>query len=290
MDSFTEPDFEDVENMMEDEEEIEEEDTNDPEVDAADANKRKNNPAGGEGVPIAKKKKKRQTQERSWVWAHYTKVKTNKDKCNCNYCGQEMSCPTSSGTTNLGKHLKSCRSYAAFLASKKQTQLNQENDGVVKFGVVSEVVVKDATNELLVLAELPLAFVESVAWRYFCHRLKLGKPVSRRTASRDIVQMFVKKKEEMRKMIGNQRVSLTTDIWVAPTTGFSYMVITSHWIDSDWCLKKLIIGFKNVTDHKGKTIIKVLLECLADWRIEKVFTITVDNATANTSALRRFKQ
>lgn len=266
MDSSTEPAFEDVENMMENEEEMEEDDIAEPEVDATDANKRKNNPAGGEGVPKAKKKK-RQTQERSWVWEHYTKVKTNNKKCNCNYCGREMSCPTSSGTSNLGKHLKSCKRYTAFLASKKQTKLNQENDGAVKFGVVSEAVVKDATNELLVLAELPLAFVESVAWRYFCHRLKLCKPVSRRTASRDIVQMFVKKKEEMRKMIGDQRVSLTTDIWVAPTTGSSYMVITAHWIDPDWCLKKLIIGFKNVTDHKGKTITRVLLECLADWRI-----------------------
>ena len=66
------------------------------------------------------------------------------------------------------------------------------------------------------------------------------------------------------------------------------MVITAHFIDATWQLKKLIIGFKYVLDHKGQTISTVLLECLADWGIEKVFCITVDNATANTSAIRRF--
>ena len=41
-------------------------------------------------------------------------------------------------------------------------------------------------------------------------------------------------------------------------------------------------------DHKGQTIYIVLLGCLADWGIEKLFCITVDNATANTSAIRNF--
>ncbi|XP_056860070.1 zinc finger BED domain-containing protein RICESLEEPER 2-like [Raphanus sativus] len=66
------------------------------------------------------------------------------------------------------------------------------------------------------------------------------------------------------------------------------MVITSHFIDASWQLKKLILGFKYVIDHKGQTISNVLLECLAEWGIERVFCITVDNATANTSAIRRF--
>ena len=66
------------------------------------------------------------------------------------------------------------------------------------------------------------------------------------------------------------------------------MVIASHFTDESWQLKKLIIGFKYVIDHKGQTIATVLLECLADWGIEKLFCITVDNATANTSALGRF--
>ena len=66
------------------------------------------------------------------------------------------------------------------------------------------------------------------------------------------------------------------------------MVINLHFVDASWQLKKLIIGFKHITDHKGQTISTVLLDCLAEWGIEKIFCITVDNATANTSALRKF--
>ena len=67
------------------------------------------------------------------------------------------------------------------------------------------------------------------------------------------------------------------------------MVVTAHFIDDCWRLRKLILGFKHVIDHKGQTISKVLLDCLVEWGISKVFCVTVDNATANTSALRRFQ-
>lgn len=67
------------------------------------------------------------------------------------------------------------------------------------------------------------------------------------------------------------------------------MVITAHYIDKSWRLKKLIIGFKSVIDHKGKTISKTLLYCLAEWGIERVFCVTVDNASANTNALGQFQ-
>ncbi|XP_013624086.1 PREDICTED: zinc finger BED domain-containing protein RICESLEEPER 2-like [Brassica oleracea var. oleracea] len=104
--------------------------------------------------------------------------------------------------------------------------------------------------------------------------------------------LMVCKKEAMKKILGEnkQRLSLTTDIWTAPYTRASYMVITAHFVDAGWKLRKLIIGFKNVVDHKGSTISKVLLDCLEEWGIKRVFCITVDNATANGSAMTRFKE
>ena len=67
------------------------------------------------------------------------------------------------------------------------------------------------------------------------------------------------------------------------------MVVIAHYIDPCWRLKKLIIGFKHVSDHKGDTILKVLLDCLADWGIQKVFCVTVGNGTPNSSALQKFQ-
>lgn len=49
------------------------------------------------------------------------------------------------------------------------------------------------------------------------------------------------------------------------------MVIIAHFVDAAWQLKKLIMGFKYVMDHKGQTIVIVLLECLVEWGIETVF-------------------
>ena len=207
-----------------------------------------------------------------------------------------MACATKSGTTSLKKHVTlSCKSYQAWRAVNKENNqgaLDVREDRNMRVCKVSEFVFRQATNEMMVVGELALSWVESVAWRNFCDRTKLYVPHFRRIATRDIVETFVKKKEEMKKILNEnkQRLSLTTNIWLAPHTGYSYMVITAHFIDSSWQLRKLIIGFKNVYDHKGSTISKVLLDCLEEWGIKRLYGITVDNATANGSALRKFKE
>lgn len=241
-------------------------------------------------------KKKKNTSTRSEYWQHYTRLKENRNKCSCNYCGRVMCCGTVNGTSCLKKHNGICKEYQSWKQSQSQTQhtLNVESgdeDGVqLKLSRVSNDVVREATNEMLVIAELPLSFVDSLGWRHFCNKVNLPKPHSRRTATRDIVELYARKKSDLMQLIsGNkQRVSLTTDIWVAPSTSSSYMVVTAHFIDARWKLRKFIIGFKHVVDHKGTTICSVLLEVMAEWGITKVFTITVDNATANTNALKLF--
>lgn len=241
------------------------------------------------GLIVAKKITKK---TRSFVWDHYTRLKNNHNKCCCNYCGKKMSCASSSGTSNLRKHILACKKYLAWKATTSASQhvLNEEADGL-HLRKVSESFLREAANEMLVIGELPLSFIDSLAFRHFCNKCKLQKPHSRRTATRDIVEMYVRRKTLMKKILGGkkQRLSLTTDIWVAHNIGASYMVITAHFVDTNWQLKKLIIGFKNVGDHKSVTIAAVLKECLEKWDIKKVFCITVDNATANSNAMEIFK-
>ncbi|CAE6132008.1 unnamed protein product [Arabidopsis arenosa] len=89
-----------------------------------------------------------------------------------------------------------------------------------------------------------------------------------RQATIEIVEVYVTKKAAMKKIIENnkQRLSLTTDI------------------------RKLIISFKHVEDHKGQTICDTLMACLAEWSIKRIFCITVDNSTANSTAMTKFKK
>ncbi|KAH9672273.1 zinc finger BED domain-containing protein DAYSLEEPER [Citrus sinensis] len=63
------------------------------------------------------------------------------------------------------------------------------------------------------------------------------------------------------------------------------MVITAHFIDSNWCLNRRIISFSAVEDHRGKSIGKKIVACLQDWGIERLFAITTDNATTNDVAI-----
>ena len=173
-----------------------------------------------------------------------------------------MSCPTKSGTFNLRKHVLGCKAFLAWKAAKafegkgRQTELTPDEEGNITLYKVSEDVFKEATNELIVLGEFPLAFIESLAWRHFCLKVQLHPPVCRKTSTKDIVAMYAARKAQMKKVLGQnkQRLSLTTDIWVAPYTSASYMVITAHFVDASWKLRKMIIGFKNVDDHKGSTI------------------------------------
>ena len=206
-----------------------------------------------------------------------------------------MCCATLNGPC-LKKHLGICKEHQEWLQTQSQTQhtLNAESDddgGQLKLARVSNEVVREATNEMLAIAELPLSFVDGLGWRHFFNKVYLPKPHSRRTTTRDIVELYATRKSTLMQLISDnkQRISLTTDIWVAPSTAASYMVITTHFIDASWKLRKFIIGFKHVADHKGATICYVLLECMAEWGITKVFTITVDNATANTNALKLFR-
>ncbi|CAL2277974.1 unnamed protein product [Prunus armeniaca] len=81
-------------------------------------------------------------------------------------------------------------------------------------------------------------------------------------------------------VIGNHRVSITTDTWTS-IQNVNYMVVTAHFMDNEWNLHKRIINFTKITSHKGIDIGKTLCACLNAWGIENLFSITVDNASAN---------
>ncbi|VVA32625.1 PREDICTED: zinc finger BED domain-containing [Prunus dulcis] len=69
----------------------------------------------------------------------------------------------------------------------------------------------------------------------------------------------------------------------------SLVVVTAYFIDVDWHLHKRILSFCVIPNHKGESIGKLLESCLNDWGIEKVFAITVDNATPNDKMISYMK-
>ena len=68
------------------------------------------------------------------------------------------------------------------------------------------------------------------------------------------------------------------------------MCLTVHFLDTDWKLNKKILNFFPISSHRGDAIGKAIEKCLCDWGIDKIFTVTVDNASSNDVAVAYLKK
>ncbi|KAG5590815.1 hypothetical protein H5410_041329 [Solanum commersonii] len=50
-------------------------------------------------------------------------------------------------------------------------------------------------------------------------------------------------------------------------------------------LHKKILNFCPITSHKGEHLAECISNCLLDWNLDNVFTVTVDNASSNDVAI-----
>ena len=54
------------------------------------------------------------------------------------------------------------------------------------------------------------------------------------------------------------------DIWTSPNY-LPFLGITAHWIDEEWSLRHLVIGFIRLTrPHTGENIAKAFMKCLKE--------------------------
>ncbi|KAH9659184.1 BED-type domain-containing protein [Citrus sinensis] len=242
--------------------------------------------------------KKRKIPLRSNVWAHFTKLPCG-NKGKCHHCSKTFAA-NRGNTTNLKNHLDRCRSYESVKVEgdpKQQVLFYQKgkdkDDGVVKLsGGFSQEACRMALVKMIVKDELPFSFVEAEGFLEFIQTCCLRFDVpSRRIITRDILELYQHEKGLLKSVFGasKQRVFITTDTWTSIQMS-NYMVITAHFIDAEWVLHKRILSFTFIANHKGDGIGKLIEACLIDWGIERLFTITVDNASANKVAITYVKK
>jgi Domain of unknown function (DUF4413) len=149
---------------------------------------------------------------------------------------------------------------------------------------------RKALAKMVVVDEMPFRLVEGEGFKNF---IKTVQPMfnvpSRVTVSRVCLKLFEEEKIKLMKVLKNQRVCLTTDTWTF-IQNLNYMCLTAHWIDSDWKLNHKILNFCVVPDHKGDTIGQTIEDCLIEWGIGGIFTMTVDNATSHNGAISYLKR
>ncbi|CDY37355.1 BnaC02g33730D [Brassica napus] len=103
------------------------------------------------------------------VWEHYTRMKEDRNN-----------------------HL-------AWSDGQEDKQPTIDDEGKLTKAKLTEAQLREATNQMIVLGQLPLSFVESVAWRHFCNKVNFGyTPHSRRTETKVIIKMYVERKEHSR--------------------------------------------------------------------------------------------
>ncbi|KAL1226032.1 putative AC transposase [Cardamine amara subsp. amara] len=199
----------------------------------------------------------------------------------------------------MNLHKDKCKPYLDNLESGSQNVIVSSGGGTSEHGgngagiikPLDQNVCRQTMVKMIIMDELPFSFVDNVGFKHFCDMVVPWFTIpSRRTITRDAVGMYKAEKAKLKTILSQNRqaISFTTDIWTSITT-LSYMVITAHFIDMDWQLHRRIISFSPIPDHKEETIANQFLRSLDDWGIEKVFSITLDNASGNDRAITILK-
>ncbi|XP_057734179.1 zinc finger BED domain-containing protein RICESLEEPER 2-like [Arachis stenosperma] len=141
---------------------------------------------------------------------------------------------------------------------------------------------------MFVREELPFRFVESQGFKEYLAALQPGfNTLSRITLARDILMLYETKKVQLQKYFSKYggRVCLTTDNW-SSCQNMAYMCLTVHFIDVDWKLQKKILNFCQVTGHTGEIMAQNVEACLNSWKLNKILSLTIDNASSNDDGLK----
>ncbi|KAG7547631.1 Zinc finger BED-type [Arabidopsis suecica] len=163
-------------------------------------------------------KPKKRYAKRALVWQYFVLKEDDDLHSICKYCRAEIGCDTKSvGTSLMISHIDRCKLFKEYHEREKQQKLSGGDGGNMQ-------VVRG---------------VEEFLWLYVAY-------VQYTTCTREIDGMYVQEKVALKSMfsVEKKRVSVTTNIWVSPTTSYNYMVVTGHWIDANWRMQKRILSFK----------------------------------------------
>ncbi|XP_059441916.1 zinc finger BED domain-containing protein RICESLEEPER 2-like [Corylus avellana] len=242
---------------------------------------------------------RKQRKKTSHVWEHYIEVKIKgKAKYQCKWCMRAFSVSSSSCASTLGRHLKKCNTFLGAKDKKKQKVLSidgtMDGDGVgsIRNFTYDERKSRELCPHMILYHEYPFNIVEHALFNKFAKSLEpQWAKLSRDAAKNDCFATFEVEKRKLSNLLRSvHKVNITTDMWTSRQR-LSYMVVTCHFIDPDWCLNRRVLNFCNVPPpHTGFLIADALQNFFQEWGIEnKISAIIVDNAKANDTSLRILK-
>nr|KJB30382.1 hypothetical protein B456_005G140200 [Gossypium raimondii] len=193
--------------------------------------------------------KRKVPPQRSEVWSHFTKFINSEGarKAKCNYCDKEFCCDMKkNGTGSLKYHSGSCKKNPSNVVDTRNLSTWRFDQEACRKGLA----------QMILIDELPFRFVESEGFKKFmfvaCLRFHIP---SRTTMTRDVYELYLDERVKIKQLLRSScsRVCLTTDTWTSL--------------------------------QRDEFIGMVIEKCLLNWGIDKLFTVTVDNASSNDVAI-----
>ncbi|KAL5711970.1 hypothetical protein ACHQM5_014189 [Ranunculus cassubicifolius] len=213
-------------------------------------------------------------------------------RAHCKICDSSYVFGGTNGTSHLSRHMKGCGRKS--LNGGKQSIIGVDEDGEVYHFTFNKMVARCETVRYWVHEELPFNKIGKKSFKRWIN-MTFGpqfKPPCRTTLRNNVIETFNEEKTSLKELFSKVpgKVSLTSDLWTS-NQKIGYMVITAHWISSDWTLQKRIISFVKLPyPHTGKAISEALYAELLSWGLNgKIGSIALDNATNNDSAISILK-
>ncbi|XP_063946130.1 zinc finger BED domain-containing protein RICESLEEPER 2-like [Daucus carota subsp. sativus] len=245
-------------------------------------------------------KKKRQKTSEVWKDLKEITLPDGTLKAECIHCKTKLAILRSKVTSHMSRHLQTCTQRK--LNMKQQQRLNFQPSSLCEVAMVAPALtdgkfdmakMRKAAANWVLMHEHPFSIMEEEGFNMM---QKTGMPewekISRNTIKNDCVSVYELEKKKLKTVLKNvNKISLTTDMWKSGNQKIEYMVITGHFVDSEWKLQKRVLSFIHLPPPlRGIDIADGIYKCLKEWGIEsKVYTITVDNAAKNDACLRNLK-
>ncbi|KAK8998789.1 hypothetical protein V6N11_069975 [Hibiscus sabdariffa] len=199
-------------------------------------------------------------------------------------------------TTPLHRHIGDCPK----LKAVNRGQLNlkvlpekSDSSSMIQNWKFENTRMREVISHMIMVHELPFNFVEYELFNVVMKEANPGfNKISRASIRQDCVSSYEIGKKRIQKLLNTvKRVSITTDMWTS-SQNIHYMVVTCHFVDSDFKLHKYILSFVVVPPpYSGVCIYDSLFKCLKEWNIEtKVATLTVDNAKTNDVVAKKLME
>ncbi|CAO2199873.1 unnamed protein product [Urochloa humidicola] len=258
-------------------------------IDVADAE------GGGSGTPSESVSNKRTRTPTSKAWLDFDPIyaevggKMVRKKAKCKHCKKLLAGRTTIGTGHLLRHIPIC----PVLKGRKamaQSQLNFKSDGSGLWEYSPDVA-RSQLCRLIARMDLPISFGESDAFKEYiqiAHNPRFTG-VSRQTTTRDIAKYFNDRRAKLIDSLNVvSSVALTSDIW-SGNAKEDYLSVVAHYVNSDWQLEKRILGMRLIdVSHNSDNIAERVSNVVAEYGLtDKIFSVTLDNASANTKAIEK---